>query len=344
MDKAHEISKRLAEQAEAVCRAFLPNGRRVGSYWQVGNINGDAGHSLSVRLHSSEGGRRGRWVDYATGEYGDLLDIIAARSGTEDFPSTLIVAERFLGENQFDVQRVFRSTKPSGPSGFGCKTRAGARLFSLGEPIGDTLAQTYLRNRQIERFGEALKFHRNVSTIDDNGKHLSKPALLASITDEDGHITGCARTWLDPETATVASMTAPKRILGSIRGKAVRFPDLFPSCDQIVGEGLESLLSVGTALPDTDLAACLTATNLSFYQPPARIRRLWVAHDNDKAGERALSILKARAETLHFRVFHLPPLRNDHNDDLKALGKVIMAARLKQIIRSQAADAFPHLQ
>ena len=40
---AAELAHRLGRQAEAVCRQFLPNGRRQGNYWQVGDVQGHAG-------------------------------------------------------------------------------------------------------------------------------------------------------------------------------------------------------------------------------------------------------------------------------------------------------------
>ena len=40
MSTASELSRRLAAQAEAVCRAYLPNGRRHGRYWIAGDVTG----------------------------------------------------------------------------------------------------------------------------------------------------------------------------------------------------------------------------------------------------------------------------------------------------------------
>jgi hypothetical protein len=340
MPGASEISEQLGLQAEAVCRAFLPNGRTVGGYWQVGNINGDAGRSMTVRLYGLGGKQPGRWTDYATGEYGDLLDVIAVHCGSCEFRDAMNTALRFLGSPQARDAVAPRSAKGASRPVRVRGSDAGARLFSMGQPIVKTLAETYLRGRGIERFGDALRFHPGVYLRSDTGDTIAMPALLAAITDNDGTVTGCARTWLDPGTSTLAAIDEPKRALGRLHGNAVRFYRGSSAYDLIVGEGLETVLSIGTALPDADVVACLTATHLSLFQPPSRVTRLWVAHDNDEAGERALAILKERSETEHFRVFHLPPIRNDHNDDLQAVGKTIMAARLTQIIRSQVADAF----
>ena len=61
MGSASELSRRLADEAEAVCHAYLPNGKRSGRYWIVGNVSGDRGRSLFVKLW---GGRAGNWTEY----------------------------------------------------------------------------------------------------------------------------------------------------------------------------------------------------------------------------------------------------------------------------------------
>ncbi|PHR51254.1 MAG: hypothetical protein COA47_18145 [Robiginitomaculum sp.] len=53
------------------------------------------------------------------------------------------------------------------------------------------------------------------------------------------------------------------------------------SADLIVGEGLENTLSIGSALPEYDLAACLTANHLAVFVPPISARRIWIARDGD---------------------------------------------------------------
>ena len=80
---AAEIARRLAGNAEAVCRRYLSQGRREGRYWLVGDVHNTPGRSLYVRLVASPDGRgaAGKWTDSATGEHGDLLDIIA-RAGS----------------------------------------------------------------------------------------------------------------------------------------------------------------------------------------------------------------------------------------------------------------------
>ena len=80
---ANELAHRLAREAAAVCRHYLSTGRRMGRYWVVGDIANTPGRSLYVRLHACVSGRgaAGKWTDAATGEHGDLLDLIARNRG-----------------------------------------------------------------------------------------------------------------------------------------------------------------------------------------------------------------------------------------------------------------------
>ena len=63
---AADLARRLARDAEAVCRHYLSNGRRQGRYWVVGDVENTPGRSLYVRLHGSDSGKgaAGKWTDY----------------------------------------------------------------------------------------------------------------------------------------------------------------------------------------------------------------------------------------------------------------------------------------
>ena len=61
-----DLVRRLARDAEAVCRHYLSNGRRCGRYWVVGDLDNTHGRSLYVRLHGPDAGKgaAGRWSEY----------------------------------------------------------------------------------------------------------------------------------------------------------------------------------------------------------------------------------------------------------------------------------------
>jgi hypothetical protein len=79
ISQTSNLARRLARDAEAVCRHYLSRGCRHGRYWVVGDVFNTPGRSLYVRLQGPDCGRgaAGKWSDAATGEHGDLLDLIA---------------------------------------------------------------------------------------------------------------------------------------------------------------------------------------------------------------------------------------------------------------------------
>ena len=96
---AAELAHRLAREAEAVCHYYLSNGRRQGRYWLVGDVQNTPGRSLFVRLTGPDAGRgaAGKWTDAATGQHGDLLDLIRLNRGLDCLGDTLGEARAFLG-------------------------------------------------------------------------------------------------------------------------------------------------------------------------------------------------------------------------------------------------------
>ena len=96
-ETAADLARRLAAHAEDVCRYYLSNGRREGRTWRVGDVDNTPGRSLCVRLTETGNGAAGRWIDFATGEHGDLLDLIARTRRLDVFRDVLREARRFLG-------------------------------------------------------------------------------------------------------------------------------------------------------------------------------------------------------------------------------------------------------
>lgn len=329
------ISRDLANRTEDFCRVWFPRGRKVGNYWQMADTTGEAGRSLAIRLRPSGGRPAGKWSDFATGENGDLLDLIEAHTGST-YRDVLAQARSFLGQpdtSQDDKPAVTsEGTRPSD------KIIAGRNLFSYGRSWRKTPAERYLRRRGICRFGSALAYHRHVFFLDTDGECDGLPALLAAITDNYGVVTGCARTFLDIQRTQVAAIENPKRVLGRLHGNAIRFSHWPGAEDLLAGEGLENVLSVGSALPLLDLASCLTANHLGLFDPPPTIKRLWIARDNDEAGEWAASRLRTRAEPMGIDVFDLVPASNDFNRDLLNDGLIGLRRRLTANMRECAPE------
>ncbi len=184
--ETEDVIRALAENAESVCRAYLPAGRREGSYWIVGDLQNNPGRSLFVRLTgpTSGPGARGKWQDAAVGLHGDLLDIIRERTGISRFPDLLAEARAHLGRPQPVLPNTPVPKKPKAPGG---TPAAAARLFAASVPVAGTLADTYLRARGLTQGGEmsALRFHPKCWHRDEGQtQSIPRPALIAAVTDE----------------------------------------------------------------------------------------------------------------------------------------------------------------
>lgn len=90
----HELSQKLAERAEDLCRALLPSGKRVGRQWKVGSAYDEPGDSMDVEL---EGPKAGLWNDMASNEGGDLIELIKLNKMCRNAGDAAKWARQFLG-------------------------------------------------------------------------------------------------------------------------------------------------------------------------------------------------------------------------------------------------------
>lgn len=393
-----DVVDRLASNAEAVCRCYLSRGRRQGGYWRVGDLANTPGRSLFVRLRSGARRPAGKWTDAATGQHGDLLDIIRARCALRSFSETVAEACAFLGMPLASMNatadpagRRQASTHASSPSSGAAfsdvpseiastladSINAARRLVMASTPIDGTLAETYLRRRGLMALDglTALRFHpaglyrdeadqasgaaADSSPMEEGSSQVRSarrgPVLIVSITDAEGWVTGVQRTWLDREALISGAplntrlgkvdLPDPRRSLGLIAGGAVRLAAL-RACDGLeallLGEGIETVLSLRAVLPAVPMAATLSAAQLAAYVCPVGLHHLLIAQDNDPAGQAAAASLAARAAEAGLKAVVLAPRRSDFNDDLRGDGaKGLMAHVRPQLERHGLGDLCP---
>ena len=165
------------------------------------------------------------------------------------------------------------------------------------------------------------------------------PPGISSRTDLSAASSSCTRTsGSSRRSRWFSEIESPKRILGQLHGHAIRFWSGKARSDLIVGEGLENTLSVGTALPEFDLASCLTATHLGLFIPPPWIKRIWIARDNDEAGRNASMRMRNQLESLGIACGDLVPKMGDFNDDLQAFGKDALRRSLLESMKAQGLE------
>lgn len=337
---AADLAHRLARDAEAVCRHYLSNGRREGRYWLVGNVDNAPGRSLFVRLTGPDSGKgaAGKWTDAATGEHGDLLDLIAANRRHDRLADTLDEARAFLRLPRPEPIVVER--RPPAPSG---SPEAARRLWAMSQPIHGTVAEAYLRNRGITdlRNCGALRFHPRCWYRGDEDDERDRtrdawPAMIAAIRDADGSFTGVHRTWLTLDGSDKAPVSTPRRAMGHLLGNGVRFGQM----DDVMaaGEGIETMLSLHEVASAMPITACLSANHLAAVVLPKTLRRLYLVRDGDPAGHAAVEALAARVKAAGIDAVPLDARLGDLNDDLRQLGRSELLASIRaQIVLEDVA-------
>jgi hypothetical protein len=343
---ASELARRLAREAEAVCRHYLSNGKREGRYWLVGDVQNTPGRSLFVRLYESPKGPAGKWTDAATGEHGDLLDIIRERLGLRDFRDVADEARRFLNLPRPAPELAPGPVRPAAQRG---SREAARRLFAISRPTEGTLVELYLRRRGIAdlHHGGSLRYQPRCyyHGADDELPPEIWPAMIACVTDIDGVITGVHRTWLDPEGFNPnrlgkAPIDTPRRAMGDLLGNAVRFG--VANDVLVAGEGLETMLSLRCVLPTLPMAAALSANHLAALLVPLTLQRLYIACDADPAGMGAAMTLTSRMEEAGIEAFPLSPRLGDFNEDLRTLGREeLRAAMHSQLLPEDVVRFLP---
>jgi len=149
------------------------------------------------------------------------------------------------------------------------------------KPIWGTAAEAYLTHRKLQRpDGALLRFAPRHPLFDSVGKGVKPihvgPAMLAAIIGPDGRFSGLHATWIDLSTESGKTMVPDretgefvpaKKVRGTQRGGRIELVRVKEPRRLFVGEGIETVLSVWTALrllgsPLLDGAAFWSSINL----------------------------------------------------------------------------------
>ncbi len=329
---ANDVAKQLADRAEAVCRKYLSKGFKSGNYWMVGDVGGAPGQSMHVRLRGPLLGRgaAGKWTDEATGQFGNLLDVIRHTCGYTDFPDTIAEARRFLALP--DPMPVKPNRRTRNADSLTAGREFARRLFTTSQGLANSPAETYLQGRGIALqpdFG-ALRFHpRCFYDRTEDGRPVYWPALVAAATDLSGTLCGVSRTYLAPDGSGKAPVDPQRRSKGDMLGHGVRFGAVGDV--MAAGEGLETTLSLRVPMPTMPVVAGTGSNHLAAMVLPPSLRTLLVIRDNDSGGDSATDALFWRCRAAGIEFVLIDPELNDLNADLMSLGR----ARLIHRVRAQ---------
>jgi DNA primase len=129
--------------------------------------------------------------------------------------------------------------------------------------------------------------------------------------------------------------------MGQLLGNAVRFG--VAGEVMAAGEGIETMLSLRSVLPTLPMAAALSAAHLAALLFADSLRRLYIARDDDQAGDGAVASLIERADTVGIEAITLSPRLGDFNEDLRAFGADALRAALRVQIAPRDVARFMDL-
>ena len=194
------------------------------------------------------------------------------------------------------------------------KRDAALRIWGSARPSGGSLIESYLQSRGITVNPPAtLRFRAGLRHPQGD----TWPAIVALVQrGSDGEALGIHRTWLARDGIGKAPVGTAKMMLGPCRGGAIRLAPGGPGQPLLVGEGIETCLSVmqATGLPAW---AALSTSGLKALDLPEDCREVIVIADGDDAGEAAAIAAGSRwkREGRSVRISRPPP-GMDFNDVL----------------------------
>ena len=309
-DVADELSGRILKLVEEL----LPAGRRDGREWRVGSITGEAGSSLAVNII---GPKAGLWHDFATGESGDALDLVATILRCS-IGGALSWSRRWLGIED-GIAKLPRRPPPK-PDELEPDPDRWRHPWRAARPIAHTQAERYLSGRGL-RFddpaGRVLRFagRRARKSLTSELEH--HPALLCALSDaRTGEQVGLINIFLRSDSTDRLRDNKGKTVTGRAGGAVVMLSDFDePTMGLVLCEGVET----GIALFQREvrpLWACGAAGTLKKFPLLGGIESLTIAADADAAGQRAADELARRRREAGREVRIVPPVAGDWADGL----------------------------
>ena len=336
---AGDIARALARAADGLARELLPAGRRSSGLWRAGGVDGAPGQSLALHL---SGPRAGKWTDYATGEFGDCLDLVAAVLFRGDRRAALDWARGWLGLDAGRPVAEARQPPLSPPAvvdqrDVQRRQAAALAMFLHAQPLlAGTPAAAYLAARGIDlallaRQPRALRFAPRLWQPE---ARRELPALVAAVCLGSDHV-ATHRTWLcqAPDGRWVkAHVGTPKMSLGPVAGGVIplaRGASGRPLRDApdgevvVIGEGIETCLSIALACPELRVLAAVSLPNMARVALPPSIAAVILAADNDvkvPAQNQLRAAVRRFAEEGRKVRIARSPVGNDFNDALAETG------------------------
>ena len=333
-----DIREMLTQRVDEVAHYYAPPAQ--GSYEDKGlyfTLNpGRVDKSVGSFWVTLKAGRwQGHWKDKATGQGGDLLDLIALAMNY-DMTGAIKEAKLYLGlmtDTPADAKRRAEAAEASRArraeaerlSRLKAQDRskqAQAIWLSAQAKIAGTPVEYYLRDARgidlakIGRQPSALRYQAKCyySNVDADGVFTEgkMPAMVAAISDIKGNMVAVHRTWLaiGPDGKWgKAPLVKSKKVLAEYGGAAIRIwtgtglrggkaaplNKCPPETHVFISEGIEDALSCVMQLPEVRVIAAISVDNLGTVKLPPNVAKVTLVADRDEGAQASEALQNAIA-------------------------------------------------
>jgi len=275
-----DVSDQLKMYTEDVVKQYLGEPNKSKSSNQFYAYGKDSA-SLKVTL---TGQNRGKWVDWATGEKGDLITLIMRETGMSYTESVKEGSKMVSMPESFSIKAVENIITENTATKNRSKAFDYAKgLWDKGSDIKGTLAETYLRDHrglsQVD--SENIRFNGQVFSNESATKY--EPAFIAAFKNKSGEITAIEAQYIDRDTGNKSTLPTQKRGYGNKHGSAVTITEAKQSLNNIslVSESVITSLSVKEVYQEEHNLAVGGIGNLINIDPDMLKDNVIICADND---------------------------------------------------------------
>ena len=326
-----ELSAMLAQRAGDVAQRYAPPA--PGSYTLRGEyftLNpGRADKTVGSFKVAISGVRQGRWKDFATGDHGDLIDLIQLSLDC-DVRAAILEARTYLGLTVASpavttqrraaaaraVERQKERARQIEADGERKRKQAhglwlSARAITRGCPVDRYLEARGLDLARLDRMPRSLRylpecFYQHMDP--DTGEIIEArlPAMVACATDRRGKTVACHRTYLALRGGVWGKADVPKakKVMGQYAAASIRvwsgaavdgkrpvpLARVAAGARVYIAEGIEDALSCAMVLPEARVLAAISLSNLANVDLPSAVTSVTLIGDQDE-GEQARAAL-----------------------------------------------------
>lgn len=347
------IKHRLAKRVDELVPMLYPAAMRDGPHWRIGSLSGERGQSLAI---NRTGRFQGLWTDFASGERGSMLDLVAAQLTGGDIGEAIrrareltnlgtVTPEEARRAERRALQAQAQAAREEAERADRLHASAKHIFYAECQPLPGSPAERYLNGRAI-RLAEmggaphALRFHPGLLHPETQRPH---PALLALVMGVNGEVKGLHRTFLqvhaDGGVTKLGGVNNAKLSLGPIKGGHIPIwrgasgqpQGKMPEGEAILlTEGIEDALSAAYECPHMRIWAGISLSNMGGVELPRACGGVfWHRHRDGPEATAAADRQMARLR--HLSGLPIEPIwapggHKDFNDARKAADLVRFAS------------------